>query len=46
MLISGKIIPISLGRGGDFHELSHPPPTLWSFDSALELSWVCHLDCN
>ena len=37
MLMSGRIIPAILGRGWRFPGFG-PPPTPWSFDSALELA--------
>ena len=39
MLMSGRIIPTILGKGWGFPGIG-PLPTAWSFDSALELSWV------
>ena len=38
MLMSGRIIPTILGKGWRFPGFG-PPPTPWSFDSALKLSW-------
>ena len=39
MLMSGRIIPTILGKGWRFSGFGLPP-TPWSFDSALELSWA------
>ena len=43
-LVSGRIIPTVLGKGQRFPGFG-PPPTPWSFNSGLELSWylwMCH----
>ena len=42
-----EVIPAVLGEGWRFPGCG-PPPTPWSFNSALELSWhlwVCHFTC-
>ena len=39
MLMSGRVIPSILEKGWRFSGIGLPP-TPWSFDSALELSWV------
>ena len=46
-LVSGRIIPTVLGKGQRFPGFG-PPPTPWSFNSGLELSWylwMCHFTC-
>ena len=38
MLMGGRIVPAIFGKEWRFPGCG-PPPTPWSFDSALELSW-------
>ena len=45
--MSGRTIPAILGKGQRFPGFGSPP-TPWSFNSALEISWhlwVCHFTC-
>ena len=47
MLMSGRIIPTVFGNGWKFPGFG-PPPTPWSFNSAMKLSWhlwVRHFTC-